>query len=349
MLGERRAGGRQRARLGHAPGVQHVGAEQVVELLDRGARRGRAAAGDHLELESREVGLGLVRFDPGDEVEPDGRDAERLGDPLVLHQHIKAFRVELRTGQHHLGARHRPGERQAPGVGVEQRHHHQNGIARGQRQRVGAVGGEAMQQRRAVAVKHALGIAGRAGRVAERAGGVFVETRPDEIWRAFRQQILVAQQIGDLGVRHVVAVAKRDPAFDQRQVGRERTDERGEDGIEAHIGVFGVVHDVTQLLGKQARIDRVQHEPRAGDAIVDFEMAIGVPGERRDAVARVQAKALQRMGEPPGARGDVAVTGAIDDPVGIARDDFAVGVETLDIFENSGNQKRTVLHKPEHA
>ena len=114
-------------------------------------------------------------------------NAERLGAALRLHQHVEAFGVELRPGQHHLGARTSPPENgrlqalawnSGTTIRIESRAVSASASAR--------IGGEAVQHGRAMAVEHALRIARRAGGVAERAGGVLVEARPDEVGRGAR-------------------------------------------------------------------------------------------------------------------------------------------------------------------
>ena len=61
--------------------------------------------------------------------------------------------------------------------------------------------------------------------------------------------------------------------------------------------VLGVVGDVGDVLGRQARVERVQHRADAGDAEIELEVAVGVPGDGADAVAELDAQTLQRLGE----------------------------------------------------
>ena len=55
-------------------------------------------------------------------------------------------------------------------------------------------------------------------------------------------------------------------------MGRKLLDERCKIGIEEDVTVFGVVDDVDELLGEQARIDRMQHTAGAGHAVIEFEV-----------------------------------------------------------------------------
>jgi hypothetical protein len=87
----------------------------------------------------------------------------------------------------------------------------------------------------------------------------------------------------------------------------KRTDEWREEGVEAYVSVFRVVHDVLQLLWKEAWIDGVQHEARGGNSIVDLEVPVAVLGQGRDAVSFPQAKTPEGVGEPLGSFSDLAV------------------------------------------
>ena len=66
---------------------------------------------------------------------------------------------------------------------------------------------------------------------------------------------------------------------------RQLLHQRQEHRIDEQPGVLGVVDDEGDLLREQARIDGVADRADAGDAVVELEMAVVVPGERRDAIA----------------------------------------------------------------
>ena len=84
---------------------------------------------------------------------------------------------------------------------------------------------------------------------------------------------------------------------------RQRLDQRREGEIEEQVSVLGVVDDVGDLLRKQPRIDRVQHRPRAGDAVVELQVAVAVPRERGDAIAGLAPTASPARW-PPASIGD---------------------------------------------
>ena len=59
--------------------------------------------------------------------------------------------------------------------------------------------------------------------------------------------------------------------------------------------VFGVVDDVGDLLGEQARVERVVDRADAHDAVPGLQVAPGVPGQRRDAVAELDAVPVEAL------------------------------------------------------
>ena len=61
--------------------------------------------------------------------------------------------------------------------------------------------------------------------------------------------------------------------------------------------VLGVVDDVGQLLGREPDVERVQHGPHAGDGEIGLEVALVVPAEGADAVARLDAEPGQGGGQ----------------------------------------------------
>ncbi len=134
-----------------------------------------------------------------------------------------------------------------------------------------------------------------------------------------------------------------------RQARRKLLDQRRKDWIEEDVSVLGVIDDVLQLLGEQARVDRMQHPPRGGDAIVELEVTIGVPGERRDPVAGLEPERVERVGQPFRPRRDLGVGRAMDRAVGAARDDLAFAVPAGGIVDERRDQKRTLLHQSKHS
>src|SRR5579885_2833224 len=103
------------------------------------------------------------------------------------------------------------------------------------------------------------------------------------------------------------AVGHRDPAFDVRAMRLQLLDERDEGEVEEDVAVLGMIDDVDDLLGEEARIDGMADRAHAGDAIIDLEMAKAVPGKRADAVRLLDAQPNERIGELPRAGMGVAI------------------------------------------
>ena len=75
-------------------------------------------------------------------------------------------------------------------------------------------------------------------------------------------------------------------------------DQRQEREVEEDQPVAGMVDDVGELVVEQPRVDRVDDRAHPRYAVVELEVAITIPGERSDAVARSDAQPGQRVGEP---------------------------------------------------
>ena len=96
-------------------------------------------------------------------------------------------------------------------------------------------------------------------------------------------------------VRHMRGVGEHDVALDRRQPVGELFQQRHEGEIGHHHAILGVIDDPCDLVGEQARVDGVIDRADPHDAVPGFDMAEGVPGERRDPVAEAYAVALQPL------------------------------------------------------
>src|SRR5271155_868878 len=94
---------------------------------------------------------------------------------------------------------------------------------------------------------------------------------------------------------------------------RQLFDEWREIGIEEDETVLGMVDDVDELLGKQARIDRMQDAAGAGHPIIKLEMSPRIPGKRGDAFAWADPKRGESIGDALGTRRDLPVIGPVHD------------------------------------
>jgi hypothetical protein len=70
--------------------------------------------------------------------------------------------------------------------------------------------------------------------------------------------------------------------------------------VEEQDLVFRVVGDPHDLVGVQARVQRVQHGPGARRGVVQLHVTVAVPGQRGHAVAEADAALGQRVGHAPG-------------------------------------------------
>ena len=205
-----------------------------------------------------------------------------------------------------------------------------------------------MQQRGAVAVEHALGIARGARGVAQRGSGVLVERRPFEVGRCLFDQVFVAQQMGQGDGRHFAALAQRNKALDRGQLVGNRRQLIGKAQIEEHIFIGRVVDDVADLLGKQPRVDGVRDRAHAGHGVIQFQMAVRVPGQRRDALAGLHAQTGQGIGQALGAMVHLAPAGAIHLGVGNVRDDFHLAMVRGRMLYQLRDQQILLLHQTQH-
>ena len=85
----------------------------------------------------------------------------------------------------------------------------------------------------------------------------------------------------------------------------------GEGGVRKQDAVLRIVHDEGDVVGGQSRIDGMADRAHAGHAVVDFEMAVIVPRERRHPIAQTDAELRQNAREPPAAALDLGVGGAV--------------------------------------
>ena len=346
MLGLGMVDRAERAHLAHAPGMQHLDAEFPVEGLDHRRRRGRAA--DHGVLHRRE--LELVGLHVVEQRQPHGRHAGREGDALLLEQLVEAGAVEGHAREHQLRPDQGGRVGQAPGVDVEHRHHRQDHRARRNAQRVGQRRGIGVQQRRAMVIEHALGIARGARGVAKRGSRTFIELRPFVSAGLVRDQLLVDQQVGDLAVLgQMRAVGHGHDMAHRLELRQQLLDRRQEVEVDEEELILGVVDDVDDLLGEEPRVDGVADRAHAGDAVIELEMAVAVPGQGADAVARLDAEGEQGFGHLLRPGSGIAIGVAVDIALDPPRHDLGVAVVQGGVLDELLDQQRAVLHQAEHG
>jgi hypothetical protein len=83
-----------------------------------------------------------------------------------------------------------------------------------------------------------------------------------------------------------------------------------------------MVGDVTDVVGVQAQIERMQHAARAWDREIGFEVRVVVPHQRRDAIALLEPGRLQRAAKRERAAVKIADVVTMQRLVGQPRHDF---------------------------
>uniref|UniRef100_A0A0N4ZXM1 LigA n=1 Tax=Parastrongyloides trichosuri TaxID=131310 RepID=A0A0N4ZXM1_PARTI len=314
--------------LGHAPGVNHLDAELVLEPADQGFGTGRSA---------------------DQNLAQDRRHGGREGDALGLHQLIDRGAVHLRARHDQLGPRRWTAKGYAPSIRMEHGHDRQDHLAgrRAHDRRLQAQQG--MDEVRAVRIEHALRIAGRARGVAEAAGGLLVEAAPGHVAEDLLQHRLIGLGVRQLGLRHVGGVGHHNDPLDCRTVRQDGFEQRHEGQIGEDDPVFGVVDDVGQLLGEQARVQGVAHRADPHDAVPGLDVVGGVPGQGGDPVARLDPPGQQGVRHPARPLMNGGVGGADDRPLDRTAHDLAAAVPVLGVVEDLVDRQRPVLHHTQHS
>jgi hypothetical protein len=111
-----------------------------------------------------------------------------------------------------------------------------------------------------------------------------------------------------------------------------------------------MVDDPGNLLGKEARIDRMRDRADATDAVPELEMPIGVPGQRRQPVAELHPLLLQPLGDPQRAVADIRIGRAPQRAVlHHPAHHLSRAVLRGGVVDDPMQQQGPVLHQAEHA
>ncbi len=87
-------------------------------------------------------------------------------------------------------------------------------------------------------------------------------------------------------------VGHHDKSLDIRDLVGNGLEERNKHDVCEYPPVLGVIDDEYKLFGKQSWIDRMAYMTSATDPVIGFEVAVVVPGERRNAVAALRAESV---------------------------------------------------------
>ena len=123
-------------------------------------------------------------------------------------------------------------------------------------------------------VHHALRVARGAAGVTHAGGLIFVSHIPFGRLGLLQQRfIFVHLHAGHAGWHLAFAVVHKHQMFDRGESGHERLEYRPQRSVAENHFVFGVIHDVGHLLGKQAKVQSVQHTVRARCSKIQLEVS----------------------------------------------------------------------------
>ena len=330
----------QAERLGHTPELVHLDAPGR-KGLQQTARRGRARGIDRAQMRQRPA---LARHPVG-EHEPHGGHAARDGDPLALEQLVQHGRLVVPAGEHELGAGHGCGVGKVPAVGVEQgRERHQRLHRPVPAAAIDPLGEEHRHEHAGpMGVHDALRVAGGARGVADRRRVALVELRPPVVVGFSGEQLLVAEErLERRAARHGGALGHQDEPLHRLEPRRELLGEGQGRRVDEQPGILGVVDDVDDLVGEQPRIHRMQHGARAGHAVEQLEVAMGVPAERADPVTRPHPEPAERVRQALGSPVRLGIRVAVDGAVDVARDDLGPAMKLGGVLDGARDHQRHV-------
>ena len=341
-----RAHGAERTQFRHAPALDHGHAVLVAEIADHLDRHGRPA--DHGLLERRELAAGLRQVIQQQHPYRGHRGGQRH---LLFVEQLRDGRCvsHLGPGENELRPDHRRVVRQPPRVRVEHRDHREDRVPSRQTHRIHQRAAVSVQYRRPVAVQDAFGITRRARRVTERAGGPFVERGPVERVGVPVDERFVIGQGARHGGRHRLRRRHHDRPFHRGDLALQRRQRWQQRGIDEQQLVRGVIDDELELFREQPWIHGVQHGPHARNRVIQLEVAIVVPRQRRDAVARAHARSMQGIGQLARPAEDFAPRRAVPRIVEGDRDDFARGEIALGKPHDLRDQERRIHHQSMHG
>ena len=246
--------------------------------------------------------------------------------------------IEVLARVHELRAEHRGEVRISPRVRVEHRHDGQDRVRLRDAEPHRVAGGDAehVQHRRPVRVQHPLREPGRAARVTHGGRLVLVELR-------------IAPGVGVRSADELlVRVLDDEHVLDRRSI-HELIQQRHEALVDDHDLVARVRRDVGEIVRMQTQIQRVQHEPAAGNPEVCLVVLVVVPAQRRHAIAALEPELLQPDGECARPAAVLAVGGAVKALVRKPGDDLVAAVVLLGPPQQGGKRQLVVHHQTVHV
>jgi hypothetical protein len=200
-----------------------------------------------------------------------------------------------------------------------------------------------------MAIRDALGLARRAGGIAQHRCVTLVQLRPLQDRAGGRQQQV-----------EVVDQARRCPAERDRggsyhddvphagAPGQDAGELRDEVAVDDHHPVARVVDDVGQLVVRQAQVEGVQHRTHRRHREVRRQVRRRVPAQRRHHIIAADAQCLQRPRQAAGSRGKIG-EGCAARRCAVELSDGCVGMHSLAVDEHVGDQHIGILHGAVHG
>ena len=232
---------------------------------------------------------------------------------------------------------------------MEHRHDDEEALAHRYPDRIRETGLHRVQDVRAVRIEHALREARRPRRVTKPGRRALVQRVPREIVVGLGDPVLVGDCIGQGGLWHVRRIGQDNIGLDRRQSLGERLEQRHEGEVDHHHAIFRMIDDPGDLIGEQARVDRMTYRPDASDPVPGLDVAPGVPGQCRDPVAGADTGGGQAFGHPQGAGTEGCIIGAVDRTLDGASDHLARAMLGGGVVDDPMQQQRPILHQTQHV
>ena len=131
--------------------------------------------------------------------------------------------------------------------------------------------------------------------------------------------------------------------FDRGESGHERLEYRPQRSVTENHFVFGVIHDVGHLLGKQTKVQGVQHAARARCSKIQLEVSGRVPRQGGNATVFGDLQVVEHSTQQPCAIGPCAVS-CSEFSGGGRGDDAFVAAVALCAFKQMHERELCRLH-----
>ena len=143
-------------------------------------------------------------------------------------------------------------------------------------------------------------------------------------------------------------VGQYNKAFYVFDVFADFLEQRHEHRINEYPSIFGMIDNIYELVRKQARIDGVANIPGPADSIINFQVPVVVPRERRHPIAVIQTQFIERVCELARAIDGLPKRVTMSRIVSRNRDNFPIAVKPAAVFRYCRNQQRSVHHQALH-